>query len=219
MKLRKHICTAALLGVALAFISIGTTAVAQGLQPPFMAPTPPSLNYGVFYFSAGAKYRNLHTFTMNVSGGPSTIVVSPGTVPFGPTTAGDFGAAIGKPGFAGTAATGGTPTANGSFSWVYDNGQISGDVIPGGSIIVPPDGLDPALPNTCTNTTPPPPDILCNLDFLWTYSVVQPVIGRFVTTVSGSCCTGQASVSEGSFVVDDPTTQVNNLGSMAGTTR
>ena len=104
MKLRKHICTAALLGVALAFISVGTTAVAQGLQPPFMAPTPPSLNYGVFYFQAGAKYRNLHTFTMNVSGGPSTIVVSPGTVPFGPTTAGDFGVGTENAGFDGVTA-------------------------------------------------------------------------------------------------------------------
>ncbi len=155
MKLRKHICTAALLGVALAFISVGTTAVAQGLQPPFMAPTPPSLNYGVFYFQAGAKYRNLHTFTMNVTGGPSTIVVSPGTVPFGPTTAGDFGVGTGKLGFDGT--TGNAVTPLGLFAWVYDNGVISGDVIPGSETIIGPGPLDlaPQLPNTCTDPGPP----------------------------------------------------------------
>jgi hypothetical protein len=217
MKLRKHICTAALLGVALAFISVGTTAVAQGLQPPFMAPTPPSLMYGVFYFSAGAKYRNLHTFTMNVSGGPSTIVVSPGTIPFGPTTAGDFGEAIGRPGFDGTS---GTPTANGSFSWIYDNGQISGDVIPGGTLSPPPpNALTPAIPLTCDDSILGP--ITCNADFLWTYSVVQPVIGRFIAVfgAGATCCTGNAAESQGSFVIDDPTTQVNSLGSMAGTTR
>ena len=116
MTIRKHICTAALVGIALAFLSVGTTAVAQGLQPPFMAPTPPSLNYGVFYFQAGAKYRNLHTFTMNISGGPSTIIVSPGTVPFGPTTAGDFGVGTGKLGFDGITA----PT-----TWTYLNGSIA----------------------------------------------------------------------------------------------
>ncbi len=147
MKLRKHICTAALLGVALAFISVGTTAVAQGLQPPFMAPTPPSLNYGVFYFSAGAKYRNLHTFTMNVSGGPSTIVVNPGTVPFGPTTAGDFGVGIGRPGFDGTA------ERDPMIAWIYDNGHISGDVIPGRCRHRL--GVGPALPNTCEEPDPP----------------------------------------------------------------
>src|SRR5271157_3170755 len=78
MKLRKHICTAALLGIALAFISVGTTAVAQGLQPSFMAPPPPSLTYGVFYFQAGAKYRSVDTFRFDVSGGPQTIVVNSG---------------------------------------------------------------------------------------------------------------------------------------------
>ncbi len=48
---------------------------------------------------------------------------------------------------------------------------------------------------------------------------MDPVIGRFVTTVSGGCCTGQAAVSLGSFVIDDPTTQVNNLSNMSQTTQ
>jgi hypothetical protein len=85
-----------------------------------MAPTPPSLSYGVFYFQAGAKYRNLHTFTMNVSGGPSTIVVDPGTVPFGPPTAGPFGV--------------GTETRFDGVcpdNWTYNNGQLSAVCSPG----------------------------------------------------------------------------------------
>jgi hypothetical protein len=201
MKLRKHICTAALLGIALAFLSVGTTAVAQGLQPPFMAPTPPSLSYGVFYFQAGAKYRNLHTFTMNVSGGPSTIVVDPGTVPFGPPTAGPFGVG----------------TANGQWfdgvlaptTWTYDNGQVSADVTPPGVII------------GCTG-------IACSpLDQSWVYfspgppaPYLQPELGRFVTTVStADCCDGlTVPYSIGSFQISDPATQVNNLSSIAGTT-
>jgi hypothetical protein len=199
MKLRKHICTAALLGVALAFISIGTTAVAQGLQPPFMAPTPPSLNYGVFYFSAGAKYRNLHTFTMNVSGGPSTIVVSPGTVPFGPPTAGPFGV--------GTANGSGLTASLPPTTWTYNNGQACG------------------VPARCyrrlrrsTSCMPP--------DQLWLYlnpgPFIQPELGRFVFTIGDSpfaCCIGTtAPGSIGSFQINDPATQVNNPGSIAGTT-
>jgi hypothetical protein len=202
MKLRKHICTAALLGVALAFISVGTTAVAQGLQPPFMAPTPPSLNYGVFYFQAGAKYRNLHTFTMNVAGGPSTIVVSPGTVPFGPPTAGPFGVG----------------TANGEWfngviaptTWTYNNGQVSADVLPPGALV------------GCAG---PPPDICSPFDQTWVYlnpgPFIQPELGRFVFTIGGTggCCDGTtAPGSIGSFQISDPATQVDNPGSIAGTT-
>ncbi|MGO9567625.1 MAG: hypothetical protein ACLP5H_08800 [Desulfomonilaceae bacterium] len=211
MKLRKHICPVALLVVALAFLSVGSHAFGQGLQPPFMAPTPPSLCHGAFYFQAGVKYRNVDSFRFDVSGASNTIVVDLGTVPFGPTTAGNFGVGTGKPGFDGTS---GTPTTNG-FAWVYDNGLISGDVIPGPGTLISPGVLNPAIPNTCT----PPAGTLCNADFLWTYSVIQPVIGRFVVAVSGACCTGNASESQGSFVIDDPTTQVNNLGSMAGTTQ
>src|SRR5208283_2578455 len=101
MTLRKHICRVALLVVALAILSVGSHAFGQGLQPPFMAPTPPSLCYGVFYFQAGAKYRNVDTFRFDVSGGANTIVVDPGTIPFGPTTAGNFGVGTGVPGFTG----------------------------------------------------------------------------------------------------------------------
>ncbi len=69
MKLRKHICPVALLVVALAFLSVGSHASGQGLQPPFMAPTPPSLCYGAFYFQAGAKYRDIQgiAFTLEPS--------------------------------------------------------------------------------------------------------------------------------------------------------
>jgi hypothetical protein len=69
MKLRKHTCTAVLLVVALALLPVGNNAFAQYLQPPFMAPTPPSLCYGVFYLDAGAQYRNLQgvSFTIEPS--------------------------------------------------------------------------------------------------------------------------------------------------------
>ena len=69
MTLRKHICPVALLVVAVAFLSVGGHAFGQALQPPFMAPTPPSLCYGVFYFQAGAKYRNVQgvSFTIEPS--------------------------------------------------------------------------------------------------------------------------------------------------------
>jgi hypothetical protein len=198
MKLRKHICTAAVLVVALTFLSVGSNAFGQALQPPFMAPTPPSLNYGVFYFSAGAKYRNLHTFTMNVSGGPSTIVVNPGTVPFGPTTAGDFGVGTGKPGFLG----------GGALTWLYDNGRIDATPNPPGMHIISSTGVD------CSVTA--------GLDQVWSYSVIYPELGRYVTTsnTADSSCAGQAiPLARGSFVIDDPATQVNNLGSIAGTTK
>jgi len=69
MKLRKHICPVAVLVVALAILSVGSHALGQVLEPPFMAPTPPSLCYGVFYFQAGAKYRNVQgvSFTIEPS--------------------------------------------------------------------------------------------------------------------------------------------------------
>ncbi len=199
MKLRKHICTAALLGVALAFISVGTTAVAQGLQPPFMAPTPPSLTYGVFYFQAGAKYRNLHTFTMNVSGGPSSIVVSTGTIPFGPTTAGDFGVGTGKDGFKGT----GFPP----LTWTYQNGSIN---------------TTPAPPGVVVSCVGPPPGTCSPADAAFVYSPIQPELGRFVFLIGGlgTCCDGTTAPGEiGSFSIVDPTTQVDNLASIAGTTK
>jgi hypothetical protein len=198
MTIRKHICTAALVGMALAFLSVGTTAVAQGLQPPFMAPTPPSLNYGVFYFSAGAKYRNLHTFTMNISGGPSTIVVSTGTIPFGPTTAGDFGVGTGKLGFDGTTA----PT-----TWTYQDGSINAIPSPPGGVL------------SCTG---PPPGNCSPADAAFAYSPIQPELGRFVFLIggTGTCCDGTSAPGEiGSFSIVDPTTQVNNLASIAGTTK
>ncbi len=195
MKLRKHICTAALLGIALAFISVGTTAVAQGLQPPFMAPTPPSLTYGVFYFQAGAKYRNVDTFRFDVSGGSNTIVVDPGTIPFGPTTAGPFGVGTGKVGFIGGA------------SWVYDNGALNGNVTP--------------LPSVGVGCAGPPPQVCSGGNFAWVDSVATPELGRFVTIDggTGTCCDGLTVPFErGSFSIVDPTTQVNNLASIAGTT-
>ncbi len=194
MKLRKHICPVAVLVVALAFLAVGTNAVAQYLQPPFMAPTPPSLCYGVFYFQAGAKYRNLHTFTMNVSGGPSTIVVDPGTVPFGPTTAGDFGVGTANPGFDGSVA-----------SWTYDNGRINRNPTP------------PGIEVTCTGG---PVGGCGPADVNYHYSVAQPELGRFVfVSVAGGCCDGTTAPGEiGSFSIVDPTTQVNNLASIAGTT-
>jgi hypothetical protein len=198
MTLRKHICPVALLVVALTFLCVGSNAFGQALQPPFMAPTPPSLAYGVFYFQAGAKYRNLHTFTMNVSGGPSTIVVSPGTIPFGPTTAGDFGVGTGKLGFDGVTA----PT-----TWTYDNGSINATPTPPGGAL----GCagPPAIPDCGPG------------DAIFVYSAIQPELGRFVfISARGGCCAGTSAPGEiGSFSIVDPTTQVNNLESIAGTTK
>ena len=204
MKLRKHICPVALLVVALAFLSVGSHAVAQGLQPPFMAPTPPSLNYGVFYFQAGAKYRNLHTFTMNVSGGPSTIVVNPGTVPFGPTTAGDFGVGTGKPVL--------TELAAPHATWTYDNGSINATPIPARSVAQQvasgPPAWQPVRPSVRNAS-----------------SLFIRLFNRSLDGSSSRSVAPELAVMEpllqgqvGSFSIVDPTTQVNNLGSIAGTT-
>ena len=197
MKFRNNIRLVALFGVTLTFLSVGTTAVAQGLQPPFMAPTPPSLTYGVFYFQAGAKYRNVDTFRFDVSGTPNTIVVNPGTIPFGPTTAGAFGVGTGTTGFSGGAGA----------IWIYDNGQVNSAVTPDGVAISEP------------NPTPPPTDIFCKgPDTVWSYSVIQPELGRFQTLGTGGCAGFTVPQEIGSFSIVDPTTQVNNLASFAGTT-
>ncbi len=198
MKLRKHICPVALL-VVLAILSVGNHALGQVLEPPFMAPTPPSRCYGVLYFQAGAKYRNDDTFRFDVAGGGNTIVVDPGTIPFGPTTAGPFGAALQTPlsqQFNGTSA----PT-----TWTYDNGQINSAVTPPGVVVV--DSVGDVCSGTDTN---------------WVYSVLQPELGRYTFVNSGAVHVGCAGLTVpieiGSFSIVDPTTQVNNLASFAGTT-
>ncbi|MGO9569218.1 MAG: hypothetical protein ACLP5H_16915 [Desulfomonilaceae bacterium] len=210
MKLRKHICPVALVVVALAFLSVGSHAFGQGLQPPFMAPTPPSLTYGAFYFQAGVKYRNVDSFRFDVSGASQTIVVNPGTVPFGPTTAGAFGVGTGKLGFDGVTA----PT-----SWFYDNGGLFSTPTPPGAVI------------TCAG---PPVGTCSGPDLTWSYSTTGPIItglttatapelARYVvgTTSAAPCCValGDSIIEIGSFSIVDPTTQVNNLGSLAGTTQ
>jgi hypothetical protein len=196
MKLRKHISRVAVLVATVGCLSFGNHALGQALQPPFMAPTPPSLTYGAFYISAGAKYRNLYAFKMNVSGGPNSIVVDPGTVPFGPTTAGNFGVGTGRDGFLG----------GGTLTWTYDNGQINATPTPPGAHII---------------TSTADCSITAGLDQVWGYSVIFPELGRYVTTSNNpdSSCSGLAiPLERGSFVIDDPATQVNNLASIAGTT-
>lgn len=202
MKLRNHICLATLLGMALTFLCFGNSALGQSLQPPFMAPTPPSLTYGVFYFSAGAKYRNVDTFRMDVAGGPRTITVNPGTIPFGPTSAGAFGVGTGKDGFLGAA--GGPP-----FTWTYDNGAIFTTPNPGGIVV------------QCTNAGPPITTSTCTpADAPFTYSVTTPLLGREVVLItSTNCCNGTTVPAEvGSFSIVDPRHQVDNPGSIAGST-
>jgi hypothetical protein len=205
MKLRKRICPVAVLVVALAFLAVGTNAVAQGLQPPFMAPTPPSLNYGVFYFQVGAKYRNVDQFRFDVAQGniPGTaaFVVNLGVVPFGPSTAGSFGVGTGKTGFDGVTA----PT-----TWTYDNGAIFGTPTPAGihttCQVLPNPGVD------CTATYAP--------DVPFVYSLTQPELGRHLVVLPTSdCCSSLPfPVEIGSFSIVDPKTQVNNLASISGTT-
>ncbi|MGO9570259.1 MAG: hypothetical protein ACLP5H_22240 [Desulfomonilaceae bacterium] len=201
---RKHIHRAALIAVALAYLFIGSNALGQGLQPPFMAPTPPSLTYGAFYFQAGVKYRNVDSFRFDVSGASNTIVVDPGTVPFGPTTAGNFGVGTGKDGFLGI--------FDPHPSWIYDNGEIDATPTPPGIHIAGGPGVDCSVTAGLDQVWPPPP----------TFSnILYPDLGRYVTTSNNadSSCAGLAiPLERGSFAIDDPSSQVNNLGSIAGTT-
>jgi hypothetical protein len=122
MKLRNHICSVALLGVAFALLFAGSNALGQALQPPFMAPTPPSLNYGAFFLSAGVKFRSIRTFRITVDAN-SLSIGDPGVPAWGPNAPGTvqypYDAAIPLP--TGNAAD----PANISGIWVYDDGQIN----------------------------------------------------------------------------------------------
>lgn len=203
MKLRKHISPVALSVVAFTLLLAATTALGQELQPPFMAPTPPSLYYGALYFQAGVRYRNVDSFRFDVIAGPNTITVNPGTIPFGPTTAGPFGFALGTPAaqqFNGTSA----PTL-----WLYDNGQVDSAVDPA-----------PGVAIIQSNPSPPPTNLSCKgADTAWVYSVTQPELGRYQTTLgASSACTGSVPQEIGSFSIVDPTSQVNNPSSFSGTT-
>jgi hypothetical protein len=201
MKLRNHICIAVLLGIASTVLFAGSNALGQGLQPPFMAPTPPSLMYGVFYFQAGAKYRNVDTFRFDVVGRPNTIVIAAGTVPFGPTTAGPFGVGTGKDGFRGT----GFPP----LSWTYDDGAIYRTPTPAGIAI---GCAGPPAVASCEAAHAP--------DTNFAYSVVQPLLGREVVLIgSADCCNGLSIPQEfGSFSIVDPIHQTNTSGTIADTT-
>ena len=91
-------------------------------QPPIMAPYTPGFNLGVFYVNAGVKFRNLQTVRTKIEPHSVQQLLEPGTVPFGPNTAGtilypyDAAAAL--------------PTANPldppnvSGIWPYDDGNI-----------------------------------------------------------------------------------------------
>lgn len=200
MRLREHTATACLLTIIIC-VSASLVAAQDYMQPPFV-PAPvgtPTLMAGRFYFQAGARYRSVDTLRFNVHGGPLSLTFLGGTVPFGPTEPGNFGVGTGRPGFTGGAGN----------SWVYDNGQISGDVVPPDPTIVP----LPALAVGCDDTILGP--IVCNSDDFWTYSVLTPELGRYLVTINGSgtCCDGQSAPSSiGSFSIVDPSTQVNNFG-------
>lgn len=64
MKRRSHIYhVVVLLTLAFACLTFGSSAMAQEIpQSPFLAPTPPSLLWGRFWFQAGTKYRWIETF-------------------------------------------------------------------------------------------------------------------------------------------------------------
>ncbi|HMK37557.1 MAG TPA: hypothetical protein VK463_20970, partial [Desulfomonilaceae bacterium] len=213
----------------------------QEFVSPAMPPMPgtPGLMVGRFYAQLSAKYRSIETFRFDGRPDQVTGNIIPLTVPFGPTVAGNFGVGTANVGFTGNNGPVGDP-----LSWTYDNGRVSGDVIPPGPTtpVVPvnPAGgtsppnspnpgaglLFPGIPTACTqaNEAPPPANVglTCNGDTQWIYSVSTPELGRYFGTISGTatCCDGlQAASSTGSFSIVDPTIQVNNFGGpMSGTT-
>lgn len=206
MKRRGSISPIICLLIIASALTAATEVFAQEfMQPPF-APLPrvamPSLMGGRFYFQAGAQYRSIATLQMNSFGGVENLTAVAGTVPFGPTTSGDFGVGTGKEGFTGTNGPGGTT------SWQYDNGFLSGPVTP-----------SPGVHVTCGALA-----IDCSpADVVWTYGVAESPteLGRFVFLSGGlDCCAGTTAPGHiGSFGIYDATVQVDNAGSIVGTTK
>jgi hypothetical protein len=207
MKRRGHISPFICLLIVTFALTAATEVCAQDfMQPPF-APMPrvamPSLMGGRFYIQAGAQYRSLQSLQFNAFGGPETLTAVAGTVPFGPTTAGDFGVGTGKEGFIGTNG----PPLNPN-RWPYDNGFLSGPVSPAGVHV------------SCAG----PPVTDCSpADEVWTpANTTSPTeLGRIVfLSGAGDCCAGTTAPGHiGSFGIYDATVQVDNPGSIVGTTK
>jgi len=220
MKRRGHIYPFICLMTITLSLAAAAVAGAQGFMPPPPGPVPsvqpypleapfvpappgtrPSLMAGRFYFQGGVKYRSIESLRFNVFGNRQSLIANPGTVPFGPATAGDFGVGTGKDGFLGGA----------GVCWVYDNGQICGTPDPGGGGAVAVGcgaALTPAIPVICDNAGV---DTYCACDYVYTYDVVTPLVGRRHSTGAGGCCDGlDVASSVGSFSLTDAISQVNN---------
>ncbi len=141
MKLRANKVPVVCIMIGVLSLFFGSIATAQMYpQPPILAPYGPTMNLGVFYLSAGVKYRNIQTVRFEVKPHMTEQIVTEGTVPFGPEESGivyyPYSEAAGLP----TGISGTDPALSGV--WNYDNGFVSA-ANPG---INPTDPLDPDLP-------------------------------------------------------------------------
>ncbi len=221
MKLRTH--EAGLLGLIVGLLCICAAGPAPAqeflpppyspmqMQPPLLAPTQPSMSRGIFYLSAGVRFRNVNTFRFD-SVVHSIGFSDPGVPPFGPSSSGSFGTGTGITGLQAypvppdtTPPINTDPRVNGI--WIYQNGFI--------------DPNDPgAFPNfacddthTCTTggsaVWPDPAHPEQNLG---RFVVVNPSVA------GGGCCNGILMPrNTGSFVLDDAIGQTN-AATVGGTT-
>jgi hypothetical protein len=85
MKLRAHTIPIVCIMIGLASLIMGGSANAQMIpQPPMLAPYNPSMNMGLFYLSAGVKYRNIQTVRFEIVPHATSRIINQGSPPWGP---------------------------------------------------------------------------------------------------------------------------------------
>ncbi len=208
---------------ALLLLVAGNSAMAQPypMQPAFMSPGISTTRVGMFYFNAGVRYRSIQTARLSREEGYISLGTI-GTPPFGPDdgrfpsdpafgTPIPFGTATGITGLqafplAPTYLPAGDPRTSGI--WIYQDGQVDASITVN------------CVSPTCTNTTPPPPTIVCpcfvtawpnGADMLGRHRVGQPA-------PLGTCCDDNpTTLNVGSFIFFDRITQTDNPNSVSDT--
>jgi hypothetical protein len=245
MKLRTH--EAGLLGLVVGLLCIVAAgpASSQGvlpppwspnqMQPPFMAPTQPSMYRGIFYLSAGVRFRNINTFRFDSL--PHDIAYRDnGVPPFGPDSTAynvpiPFGSGTGLintpttpisarpaypvptpvPANPTDGPPGGTPPGDPRDTgvWFYLNGFIDSRW--------PPHVFSSTCDDPTSGTTIPCPG---GTNKWQDPADTAKPLGRSVVTLGGTnCCAGVShGHNSGSFLMTDLGTQPNN-SSVPATTR
>ena len=124
MKLRAHTIPIVCIMIGLASLIMGGSANAQMFpQPPMLAPYNPSMNMGLFYLSAGVKYRNIQTVRFELTPHLLSIIVADGSPPWGPNEDGFVSYPFSETIPLLPSLNPADPPST-SGIWVYDNGEI-----------------------------------------------------------------------------------------------